>query len=647
MIPAESYLWNELAVDSLISPTSSPPNGVPFNATVPSKSQDSSLLEVTVTSRIFENHSYCVHHTLGESNVAMISKHIYDNGGTLEQNPKNAEYVVFGSCALMNELIAYDTVVTDLYIDSCLGHRQFLQLLHPLFVPLPQPPFPIFDRHRFVLRSDNQMIQNYVKNIIEENGGIVVNNMDSKSYKIMLSAGSIQDEKKHRDRIVDFSWVIASMSQCRLQPTEDHLYKENSKPLENFQREDDVWIKSTTRERDSTEDIEVEVEERHRVPDRPVDTSYYRAGNVSSPYENPYFPDLRKPYKMNLNLDGIDEYINNMDSPSRETQESLTTSRVGSILRKAVANTGRQESVDKENGPSTCDILQSRVATAENRRTVSSTPVLVRDVDRPMKYMPMDESFADQNQEHEELNRQYAMHPHFLLSVSSMNREKSQELREAIKQLGGRIENDFNRDVTHLISSNMLRSPKVLSSIAAGKWCLTPEYVISSAEAGRWLNEKPFEWCPTMLKQISDHDLPKDGESRKILEKLVSVCSLWRIRVSEMPITCSVRMESRYNGAFSDWCCVIHHDDRKTQQISSILEAGGATVYSVADYIEITTLTPNKVLASKEFKWNPQSARMLKDDHILIYVFDVIYEYLVDKDNFDFSKFLHPVYQKV
>lgn len=52
---------------------------------------------------------------------------------------------------------------------------------------------------------------------------------------------------------------------------------------------------------------------------------------------------------------------------------------------------------------------------------IFQTPVLVRDVNRSMRYMPMDESFADQNQEHEDLNRRYAMNPRFLLSVSNMD----------------------------------------------------------------------------------------------------------------------------------------------------------------------------------------------------------------------------------
>ncbi|CAL2029244.1 unnamed protein product [Caenorhabditis brenneri] len=633
MISPEGFEWKENQSDDVLSPDMSCLNRMPTSISYCTNEQ-----EPTIISHLFANRSYYVH-----PDVKHISHQIQINGGKIEEVPENAKFVVFGHSALMHELLEFDTVITDFYIETCIDNKSLITISRcPLFVPLPRPPLPIFEHLRFVLRNGTSYVREYAKVIIETNGGTVLDRMDTKSYKIVLDPDSPQDSHvEYSARTADFSWIIASMSQCRLQPIEHHLYNKDSKPLTEYIREDDVWMKCT-REMDSTEEMELEVEERNRISDNPVDTgNAFKSNNIPSPYENPYFPDLRKPYKMNLNLDGVSEYINNMESPSRDTQESLTTSRVGIILRKAVMNTGRRET-EKENEPGTCELLKPRVAVAENRRTVSSTPVLVRDPDRSTRYMPMDESFADQNQEHEELNRHYALHPHFLLSVSNMNQQESAELHDAIKQLGGRIEKDFNRDVTHLITSNMQRTPKVLSSIAAGLWCLTPDYVTMSLSKGCWLKEEPFEWCPQKLPPLA----PKDRESRKILENLVSICGLWRKRVAEMPITSSVRMENRHNGAFSDWCVVIHHEDTKTQQIAAILEAGGAVVRSVTDYIEVSTIMPNKVFAHRDFKWNSQSARMLKADNIPIYVFDVIYEYLIDRDNVNFTTYLHPVYRK-
>lgn len=633
IVPAEGYEWRE---EELFSPTSSTQTTVPYNMLQQSIRSDLSV--------IFSNHTFCVHPSLGNTKVAHMKLQIEKSGGRIENNPERAEFVVFGHSAPIHELISFDTVVTDFYIETCIDNAELLPLAsYPLFVPLPRPPLKIFDHMRFVLRNRTPFVRDYVQLVIETNGGVVVEKMDSRSFEIILDTGRIE-KQEFKSRTADFSWIVASVSQCRLQPIGDHLYEENSKPLAKFQRNDDVWVKSV-RERDTTEEMMEEVEDRHRVTDQPVKTDKNTTSNQPSPYENPYFHDLRQPYRMNLQLDGVSEYINNMESPSRDTQDTLTTSRVGSILRKAVEITGRRETAREKDNRMPDNIPPKQVA--ENRRTVSSTPVMVRDLDRSMRFMPMDESFDDQNQQHDDLNRHYASHPHFLLSVSNLEQKNILQLQEAIKELGGHIEKEFNRDVTHLITSNMQRTPKVLSSIAAGRWCLTPEYIVKSSEAGRWLDEYAFEWCYDRLPPSADNETLKQRDNRKILESLVSVCSLWRTRVASMPITCSVRMENRHNGAFSDWCVVIHQEDKKTQQISSILEAGGAVVHSITDYIEISTLTPNRVFAYKDFEWNSQSAKMLKAENIPIYIFEVIYEYLIDRENLDYSKFLHPVYKKV
>ncbi|EFP12468.1 CRE-MUS-101 protein [Caenorhabditis remanei] len=638
MVPADGFVWTENIMDE----SQWQSQNDDYAQTGMSQPNKTSSIEF-----IFANHTYGVHpSSFGRDDAKKLSENIRELGGQIERTLEKAEFVVFGHSATMHELLVYDTVVTDFYIDSCRteGYRAGPKK-HPLFVPLPKPPIQIFSHCRFFLicsLSSHSHLCKYVGAIIRTNGGAVIDEMDSKAYKIMITKGPI-DEPQHRARTADYSWIIASVSRGSLLPINNYLYKENAEPLLNFQRDDDVWMK--IQERDTTEELEQEIEDRHKVQDKPVQTREGKKTDLSTPYVNPYFPDLRKPYKMNLNLDNANEYIDNMESPARDTQESITNSRVGSILRKAVINTGRR--TEKENEPATCQVLNSRVAMTENRRTVSSTPVLVREIDRAARYMAMDESFAEQNQEHEELNRQYAMQPRFLLSVSSMNPQEIQELQEAIKQLGGRIEKEYNRDVTHLIASNMQRTPKVLCSIAAGKWCLTPDYVTQSTASGRWIDEKRFEWSYDKLPKVSEKENhPKDRDNRKILEKLVSVCRLWRTKIEQMPITSSVSMESRVNGAFTGWRCVIHEEDKKTLQVASILEAGGAVVYYISEYIQISSIKPNRVFAFKDFNWNIQSAAMLKRDNMPLYIIEIIYEYLVDKDNLDCSKYLHSSYKR-
>ncbi|XP_075449301.1 SMC5-SMC6 complex localization factor protein 1 isoform X1 [Ascaphus truei] len=47
---------------------------------------------------------------------------------------------------------------------------------------------------------------------------------------------------------------------------------------------------------------------------------------------------------------------------------------------------------------------------------------------------------------------------------------------------------------THLIAKQPCKSEKWLAACATGKWILTKDYIIASAESGRWLDETTYEW---------------------------------------------------------------------------------------------------------------------------------------------------------
>ncbi|CAI2301594.1 unnamed protein product [Caenorhabditis sp. 36 PRJEB53466] len=629
VVSPEGYEWSDQEGDSQsqrAAPSSETP--VPVPSTASTRSRKTALTSYsepppTQAKGIFATRSYAVHSSLGKAVAEQLKQKIVESGGVIEEVTEKAEIVVFGATAPVNELLTFDVVVTDLYICTCIANEMRLKVCdHALFVPLPRSPIPPLNQIRFFLVSEHPSARTSVKAIIESNGGVVVDSPDHpKTFIVMMDPGKVSAAA--RSRTVDLSWIVSSVSRCRLQPIGQHLYKDDTKPLGRFERDDDVWMKCL-REKDVTQEMEEEQDERDRVDEAPME---YENRKPLSPMVNPYFPDLRKPYKMNLHLDGVSEIINNMESPPPESQESMTTSRVGSILRKAVVNTGRMPDEPIFRPPS--------VVVAENRRTVSSTPVLQRSVDR---FPPMSDTFVNQNQEHqEELNRRYAMHPHFLLSISDLSKQESAELQEGILQLGGIIDRNFNSDVSILVAAKLGRVPKTLSAIAAGRWCLTPDYVTRSVAAGHWLEEEPFEWRTGKLA----------NGANKIERELARVCSMWRDHVAQMPITHSVSMESRQNGAFSEWRVVIHADDRSTQSITSILEAGGAAVFSISEYIELPIHRPTMVFAAKNFEWNLQSAAMLKRDGIPLYLFDLIYAFLVENGKADRSKYFHPSYEKV
>ena len=79
----------------------------------------------------------------------------------------------------------------------------------------------------------------------------------------------------------------------------------------------------------------------------------------------------------------------------------------------------------------------------------------------------------------------------------------------------------FDDTVTHMMTTKVSRSEKMLGSVAAGKWVLHPAYITDSAEAGRWLDEEAYEWGREANSLISD----KEGMDWK----LASAARKWRI----------------------------------------------------------------------------------------------------------------------
>ncbi|TMS03581.1 SMC5-SMC6 complex localization factor protein 1 [Larimichthys crocea] len=74
-------------------------------------------------------------------------------------------------------------------------------------------------------------------------------------------------------------------------------------------------------------------------------------------------------------------------------------------------------------------------------------------------------------------------------------REKKKVLVQGIQQLGGKYIGGsvYQHCSTHLIIPQVLSSEKFLAACAAGKWVVTPDYVLDSVKNGSWLAEGPYE----------------------------------------------------------------------------------------------------------------------------------------------------------
>ncbi|XP_077318518.1 SMC5-SMC6 complex localization factor protein 1 [Lithobates pipiens] len=144
------------------------------------------------------------------------------------------------------------------------------------------------------------------------------------------------------------------------------------------------------------------------------------------------------------------------------------------------------------------------------------------------------------------------------------------------------IDSEKFKSCTHLIAKNPCRSEKWLAACASGKWVLTKEYVINSAESGRWLDETTYEWGYKMERDA--HYSPQMQAAPK----------RWREHLTH----------SRALGAFSRWKVVllIENADKERESFLRILAAGQATVCDAQKPEEGVThvFTNNKSLNDRE-----------------------------------------------
>ncbi|NXU76148.1 SLF1 protein, partial [Oreotrochilus melanogaster] len=96
-----------------------------------------------------------------------------------------------------------------------------------------------------------------------------------------------------------------------------------------------------------------------------------------------------------------------------------------------------------------------------------------------------------------------------------------------------------------------------------GKWILTKEYIINSAESGRWLDETTYEW---------GYEIEKDSHYSPQMQ---SAPKRWRRELTQTSAP----------GAFRGWKVVllVNEGDKQMASIRRILQAGKATICSSLD----------------------------------------------------------------
>ncbi|XP_017283455.1 SMC5-SMC6 complex localization factor protein 1 [Kryptolebias marmoratus] len=175
------------------------------------------------------------------------------------------------------------------------------------------------------------------------------------------------------------------------------------------------------------------------------------------------------------------------------------------------------------------------------------------------------------------------------------NHDKKRSLIKGIYKLGGKYIGGsvYKHTSTHLIIPQVLSSEKFLAACAAGKWVVTPDYVLDSVKNGSWLAEGPYEVAIFTSSSAAFYPVRQ-----------------WREKVSKGRIT----------GAFQGWRVLLMvQEPTRRAMFKRLLKAGRAEVYNCPPptYTSITHVMAKPVTE----KSNSHDAPCYPVSHIVQHLF--------------------------
>ncbi|KAM9744018.1 SMC5-SMC6 complex localization factor protein 1 isoform 1-T2 [Menidia menidia] len=156
---------------------------------------------------------------------------------------------------------------------------------------------------------------------------------------------------------------------------------------------------------------------------------------------------------------------------------------------------------------------------------------------------------------------------------------KKRVLVHGIHQLGGKYIGGsvYQHSSTHLIIPQVLSSEKFLAACAAGKWVVTPDYVLDSVRNGSWLAEGPYEVAISIKPSVSFYPVRQ-----------------WREKMTNEGIT----------GAFQGWrVLLVVQEPTRRAMFKRLLKAGRAEVYdnTPPSFISITHVMVKPVIKNNKY----------------------------------------------
>uniref|UniRef100_A0A8C2R929 SMC5-SMC6 complex localization factor protein 1 n=1 Tax=Capra hircus TaxID=9925 RepID=A0A8C2R929_CAPHI len=149
--------------------------------------------------------------------------------------------------------------------------------------------------------------------------------------------------------------------------------------------------------------------------------------------------------------------------------------------------------------------------------------------------------------------------PKHIIQMTGFKVEEKEALGKLLLKLDCTfIKSEKYKNCTHLIAERLCKSEKFLAACAAGKWVLTKDYIIHSAQSGRWLDETTYEW---------GYKIEKDSHYSPQMQ---SAPKRWREELKRTGAP----------GAFHRWKVVLLvRADKRSDSLVRVLEAGKANVF--------------------------------------------------------------------
>ncbi|KAI6210087.1 DNA topoisomerase 2-binding protein 1 [Aphelenchoides besseyi] len=167
-------------------------------------------------------------------------------------------------------------------------------------------------------------------------------------------------------------------------------------------------------------------------------------------------------------------------------------------------------------------------------------------------------------------------------------------MRRVSKLLGTQTVLDYKPSVTHAVYANLVKSEKLMSAIAAGKWIVSLDYIRDSLSCRRWLGEETYEFGnPRSRSRINS----SNDDSIKIAD----ACYRWRLKATTDPT---------FRGAFQNWKVLLYMRNKSAKKsiFKNVIEAGGGEVTFRENLSELSSFANYTIVLAADN--DPRCTRM-------------------------------------